>query len=119
MTTETTIPDPPEGLGPSGQALWRAVLTDYELDEHESATLRQACRLADACDRLQAVVDEEGVLSESAQGTRAHPALVELRQQGLALARLVSALRIPAGESDGRGQTRPGIRGVYGLGVAK
>ena len=38
------VPRPPSGLRKSGRALWRAVLTDYELDEHEGAILTQACR---------------------------------------------------------------------------
>lgn len=112
----TSVPKAPRGLGSSGKALWRAVLTDYELDEHETSILTQACRLADACDQLQALVDAEGVMSESSQGPRVHPALVELRQQSISLARLMTALRIPAGEqSDGRAQSRPGVRGVYGI----
>lgn len=109
------IPRPPKGLGSSGRALWRAVLGDFELDEHETSILRQACRLADLCDVLQATVDAEGVMSESSQGSRVHPAVTELRQQGIALARLMTALRIPAGEQDGRAQSRPGVRGVYGI----
>lgn len=112
-----TIPKPPTGLRKSGRALWRAVLTDYELDEHESATLLQACRLADLCDTLTRTIEAEGVMAESSQGSRVHPAVVELRQQGIALARLMTALRIPAGETtgDGRTQHRPGVRGVYGI----
>ena len=38
-------------------------------------------------------------MTSSSQGSRVHPAAVELRQQGIALARLMTALRIPAGES--------------------
>lgn len=114
------IPKPPTGLKKSGRALWTAVLTDFELDEHESATLLQACRITDHCDALQRLLETEGVMSESSQGSRVHPALVELRQQGIALARLMSALRIPTGEQadDGRTQHRPGVRGVYSIGGA-
>lgn len=112
-----TIPRPPAGLSKTGRALWRAVLTDFELDDHESAILTQACRLADLCDTLQGTLDTEGVMSQSSQGTRVHPAAVELRQQSIALARLMTALRIPAGESTGEGRTqhRRGLRGVYGI----
>lgn len=110
------IPRPPAGLRKSGRALWRAVLRDYELDEHESATLLQACRIADHLDALQRLLEAEGVMSESSQGVRVHPALVELRQQSIALARLMTALRIPAGEQDdGRSAHRPGARGVYAI----
>lgn len=111
------IPKPPTGLRRSGRALWRAVLRDFELDEHERATLLQACRLADVCDTLARTIEAEGIMSESSQGGRVHPAVVELRQQGIALARLMTALRIPAGEDTGAGRTqsRPGVRGVYGI----
>lgn len=116
MTQEHKIPRAPAGLGKSGRALWRAVLADFELDEHESAILTQACRLSDLCDTLQGTIDVEGVMSESSQGARVHPAAVELRQQSLALARLMTSLRIPQGEDDGRTQRRGGVRGVYGIG---
>jgi hypothetical protein len=109
------VPRPPAGLRKSGRALWRAVLTDFELEQHETAILTQACRVADLCDTLQAKVDAEGIMSETSQGPRVHPAAVELRQQGIALARLMTALRIPAGESDNRDAHRPGVRGVYSL----
>lgn len=113
----TSLPSPPRGLGKSGKALWRALLTDYDLDEHEKSILTQACRIADLCDQLQGLIDMEGPMSESSQGPRVHPAVVELRQQGIALARLMTALRIPAGEQDdGRSQSRPGVRGVYAVG---
>lgn len=108
-------PRPPAGLRTSGRALWSAVLNDYELDEHEAVILREACRTADSIDALQAVLDAEGVMSESSQGARTHPALTELRQQRVTFARLLTALRIPQGETDGRTQTRGGVRGVYGI----
>ena len=111
------IPKAPAGLKTSGRALWRAVLTDYDLDEHELTLLREACRTADACDALQTVLDAEGVMSESSQGVRTHPALTELRQQRVTFARLLTALRIPTGETSAgvRSQVRGGTRGVYGI----
>ena len=107
-------PNPPAGLRTPGRALWRAVMAEYDLDEHETAVLRQAARLADVCDELQRTIDADGIMSESSQGARVHPAAVELRQQSVALARLLTALRIPT-EDDGRAQRRPGVRGVYGI----
>lgn len=110
-------PRPPTGLRRSGRALWRAVMRDYELDEHETTILRESCRTADSLDDLQALLDSEGITSESSQGVRVHPALVELRQQRIAFARLLTALRIPTGEAtgDGRTQHRGATRGVYGI----
>jgi hypothetical protein len=87
------MPRAPEGAGPAGKRLWRAFLSDIELDEHELELLRQAVRTADLCEQLQAVVNVEGVMVDG----RAHPALVELREQRVVLAQLVVALRVPAG----------------------
>lgn len=123
----TKIPPAPTGSGRAGRKLWRAVLEQFELEEHEATLLERACRVADSCAALQAIVDREGVMSADRFGaTVPHPALVELRQQSMVLARLIVALRVPLGEQteqDGapvvqRGQRR-GLRGVHGLGVAK
>lgn len=111
----TGAPKPPTGLRKSGRALWRAVMRDYVLDEHETTILREACRTADSLDALEAQVEVDGIMSESSQGGRVHPALVELRQQRITFARLLTALRIPQGETDGRTQSRGGPRGVYGI----
>lgn len=107
------IPRAPTGAKTAGRALWQAVLTDFDLDEHELTLLRQACRAADTCDDLQMLVDRDGPMLES----RVHPALIELRQQRIVLARLIVALRVPLGEqdTDANRTQRRGVRGVYGL----
>jgi hypothetical protein len=114
-----SIPRAPIGAGDAGKRLWRAVTSDFELGEHEMVLLRQAVRVADICEALQAVVDREGALTTTRLGeTRAHPALVELRNQRILLARLIVCLRVPLGDAEdspaGRAQRR-GLRGVYGL----
>jgi hypothetical protein len=108
-------PKPPAGLGRSGRALWRAVVADFDLEEHERQLLHETCRTRDLCDRLQGVLDEEGPMSESSQGVRVHPAAVELRQQRITLARLLAALNVPTGETEEPAQRRAGARGVYGI----
>lgn len=108
------IPAAPNGTRAAGRRLWRAVLEEFELAEHELSLLRQAVHVADLCESLQTTVDAEGLIVAG----RTHPALVELRQQRVLLARLVVALRVPMGEQDedprGRAQYR-GTRGVYGI----
>ena len=107
-----SIPRVPAGTKAAGRVLWRSILEDYELDEHELVLLRQACRSADLCDDLQVIVDREGPMVAG----RVHPALVELRQQRIVLARLLVALRVPLGESDDSGRAqRRGTRGVYAI----
>lgn len=113
----SAVPKPPSGLKRSGRSLWTAVLTDFDLSEHEVTVLREACRTADSIDLLQTTVDNDGVMSESSQGIRVHPALVELRQQRITFARLLAAMRVPLGEEEGGGagaQQYRGPRGAYG-----
>jgi hypothetical protein len=99
------------------------VLSDFELAEHEMALLRQAVRVADLCDQLQAIVDAEGPMLRVEGVRRTHPAVVELRQQRIVLARLVVALRVPLGDQEQDGASvgeptrlqRRGTRGFYSI----
>lgn len=108
------IPAAPRGSQEAGRRLWKSVLADFELSEPELCLLRQAARTADVCDQLQQLVHRDGPMVDS----RANPALVELRQQRILLARLLVALRVPIGEAGdehpGRSQYR-GTRGVYAV----
>ncbi len=92
------------------------MLDEFELAEHELSLLRQAVHVADLCEDLQRRVDEEGPVL----GDRANPALVELRQQRILLARLIVALRVPLGEAEeeagvGARTQRRATRGVYAI----
>jgi len=99
--------------------LWADVLGRYELEEHELALLREMVRTVDALDGLAAVVARDGLVDAVSQ--RVHPAAVEARQLGIALARLSASLRLPAGDEESqdhqkgarRPQRRTGARGVY------
>ena len=121
MTTENAenAPSPPTGTGAAGRRLWQSVVTDYSLDEHELAVLTEATRTVDLLDELDAVSRAEGALVDSPQGRKAHPAVVEARQQRVVLARLLAAMRMPVGEAgDQQANARPrrrGPRGVYGI----
>jgi hypothetical protein len=111
---------PPDGLRAPGRRLWDAITGDYDLDEHELVLLREAVRTVDLCDELEMDVRRDGATIESPQGKKAHPAAVELRQQRIALARLMAALRMPAGDENDqvqgrRPQRRAGVRGTYGI----
>lgn len=115
MTSIKTVTSrPPPGLKAGGKSLWRATTSAFEMSEHELLVLREACRTVDSLDDLQAQLDTDGLMSSSSQGDRVHPALVELRQQRIALARLFTALQIPLDDT-GRTPRRGGARGVYGL----
>jgi len=111
---------PPDGLEEAGRSLWTAVLDDWQLETHERALLLQACQTLDLVDELQATLEADGAMVATTGGTpRTHPAAVEVRQQRIALARILAALRLPDGvdgdESQGRRQRRAGVRGVRSL----
>lgn len=106
------MPRAPQGLGPAGRRLWRSVLAEFELSEHERVLLQQSCRVVDELDAFAEVIAREGVMAPD--GARAHPAVVESRQLRLALTRLLATLRMPAGLDEGVPQHRGGARGAYG-----
>jgi hypothetical protein len=96
------------------------VVDDYDLEEHERTLLAQAVRTVDLLEKLDAEVRRDGPLVESPQGQKAHPAATEGRQQRIALARLLAALRLPTGDegdqqAGARPQRRVGVRGTYGI----
>jgi hypothetical protein len=73
-------------------------------------------------DRLDVELRRDGVLLDGPRGARSHPAAVESRQQSIALARILAALRLPAGtDGDQQAGTRPqrrvGVRGIYKVGA--
>lgn len=105
----------PSGLKAGGRKLWRSVTDEFELGEHELTILLEAARTVDALEALEKIVRDEGVTNVSPQGVRAHPALVEARQQRVTLAKLVASLRIPLDdeqEATRTPQRRSGVRGL-------
>jgi len=88
--------------------LWADVLTRFELDEHELAMLREACRTVDQLDVLAGILATEGLIL----GDKPHPALVESRQLRIVLTRLVASLRLPD-DASVRPQRRGAARGSY------
>jgi hypothetical protein len=112
------IAAPPRGSGINGAKLWRDVLGKYELEEHELALLREMVRTVDLLDRLAAITAREGLVVSGPHGSKPHPGVVEARQARIALARLMAALRLPAGDEGDpaagrRPQRRVGVRGIY------
>lgn len=96
----TPPPRPRNGLKSAGKGLWRAVVDEYDLDGQGLELLAQACRTVDVIAALDAVVAREGTMSTSSQGPRVHPALVESRQQRMALRQLVGSLGLDLEDED-------------------
>lgn len=92
----TQTKTPPKGLGARGRAFWRATVRDFDLSDVECEVLREACRLLDEVDSLREAIDADGVTVTGSQGqTRVNPAIGEVRQHRLALARLLAQLDLP------------------------
>lgn len=102
----------PNGLDIGGKRLWRAVVDQFELAQHESDLLLQACRCRDRLDRLEAAAVGAPLVVDG----KANPLLVEARQQSIVLARLLAALRLPDDPDQVRAPYRTGARGVYTVG---
>lgn len=92
------------------------MVDDFDLEEHELALLREAVRTVDRLDAMDAQVTVDGLMVNTPAGPRVHPAAVEARQLRITLARLLAALRLPAGDEDARPQRRVGVRGTYSAG---
>jgi hypothetical protein len=85
----------PRGLKAGGRRLWSSVTTEFEVDESAAAVLAEACHTVDLLSGLRAKLAETPAVIDSAQGPRMHPLVVEVRQQRLALAKLVASLGLP------------------------
>jgi phage terminase small subunit len=99
MMAERQLLAPPEGLGKSGQALWRTIVADvaqgWELDARELHLLRRACRCEDELAELEATVDQHGVTVPGSRGQMTtNPTLSEARQLRIVQLRLLGALEL-------------------------
>lgn len=118
--TPPEAPQPPEDLQEAGQRLWTSVLTDLDLDEHELALLRAACRTVDRMEDIAAELEHAPLTVANFKGDEvSHPLLVEQRQQAQSLAKTLASLRLPTGLTAGgelaRPQRRGAARGAYGI----
>jgi hypothetical protein len=75
-----SIPRPPKGAGPSGRRVWRAVLGEFELEEHERALVTALVRQVDRLDELEALIAAEGLMVSGHGTVKMHPAVIEARQ---------------------------------------
>ena len=119
-TTVDPTPAPPRGTGVAGRKLWTSIVDSFDLDEHELVLLRQAVRTVDLLEELESEITSGGSMVDGPQGRKANPAAVEARAQRITLARLLSVLRLPAGETgdeqaNARPRRRVGVRGTYGI----
>lgn len=92
----------PRGLGSSGRRVWREHAARVKGNQSAEEMLTKAARMADRVDALDAIVTRDGLMVDSSQGPKVHPASVESRQLMLALSKVLAGLRDvePASDPD-------------------
>jgi hypothetical protein len=89
-------PRPPAGLGVQGRALWARITKALVLDPGEYPLLSAACHQADKMASLEACIRRDGATVRGSKGQpRLNPAIAEVRQGRLAMARLLSGISMP------------------------
>jgi hypothetical protein len=103
MVTVST-PRAPDGLGQAGRRFWRAVTGVYELSPGEIESLRQAARVVDLLERIDAqLVAEDLTVVGSVGQQKAHPLLASAAEQRRVLEQLLNAMALPMpNEIEGR-----------------
>lgn len=107
------VPRPPLGLDDRGKKLWKSIHELHAgLTEPDREVVLEACRVADRCERLDAICRvSEPVVETDKGGLITHPAFAEARQQQNLFKQLIAALRLPDEMTGKRAQYR-GPRGV-------
>lgn len=120
MTTTPRKPAAPAGLNGAGRALWRRVVTEYELRADELRLLEDACRTADVVDQLTADLKGQPSTVKGVGGQlRAHPLLTEVRAQRVALAAMLKQLKLPDEPGEARATTAAAARSVQARAAAQ
>lgn len=115
----TNPPRPPTGLGTGGRALWRAIVSDHELDALQKVQLHEACRAKDRLDQLDRILTGDAEYWSEVIGDADHmtcrlqiaPALAKANDTANLMKQLLAALRLPDSDTGKRPQKR-GPRGA-------
>ena len=86
----------PRGLSQAANTRWNSIVEHWDLRPDELSVLERACRTMDTISALEAIVEEQGLMTTGSMGqTVTNPALQEARQQSALLNSLWKALRLP------------------------
>lgn len=92
---------PPADLQTAGKALWNSVQDDYELESHEIALLREACRAADELEILRKALLASEVVSTGSTGQPVvNKIFEEIRRHRDSLAKTITAMSLPADDEE-------------------
>lgn len=107
----TDLPAPPAGLNLAGRRLWLDVVADLELAAHELRVLRDACAVADTIAALERALPAATLVTAGPRGgLTLHPAVAELRMQRIALASLLSKIKVPPRDAAAKSAETPESR---------
>jgi hypothetical protein len=97
MTAKPAIPRPSASLGAAGKALHVSICKAFDLEAGaELKLLELACCQADDIALLERAIKADGVTVTGSTGqSRLNPALAEVRQGRLALAKILGTLALP------------------------
>jgi P27 family predicted phage terminase small subunit len=96
----------PSDLGSEGAAYWRKVVKHWELDPHQPAILREACKCLDNIAAAEQRLAKDGpILVDRFGQAKAHPATLLVRDYRGLFARLVRELGLSAATEDSRPPT--------------
>jgi P27 family predicted phage terminase small subunit len=86
-------PAPPKHLATATKKWWKAVVADYELEQHHVRLLTLAAEAWDRAQQAREILAEEGVtFVDRFDAPKAHPAVAIERDARIAFARLIREL---------------------------
>src|SRR6266702_4929511 len=89
-----SLPKPPQGAGPAGRRLWRAVQQDFEVSGADEEILRQAVTIADEIEALRPMITLGPFIKDKDGQPKPNPASVQHRHLSIVLARLLAAIQV-------------------------
>lgn len=102
--------EPPD-LSDRAASFWRFIAADFDLSDGEAELLTEAAWTLTEIDALRVALERDGVMVAGSMGQqRVNPAVGEIRQHRLALARLLKALDLPSEEAEAESWTTKNAR---------
>lgn len=87
----------PSGLSPRAVTLWSSCVSDFDLSDFEQELLAEVVHTMTEIDALREALAADGVTVAGSRGqARVHPAVNEIRQHRMSLARLLKAIDLPS-----------------------